>query len=621
MRRKRKGIMVGLLGVAALCLGGVVAGCVDEPADPVDGDDNKDVIENVERYVLPQSAERSVDLLFVIDNSHSMASHQQNLKENFPALMNALKNMPGGMPGIHIGVVTSDLGAGQYTSIRYCETRGGDRGVLGMSESMEYAQNTPVENRLADRGELCIGPGQRYIVDVEPDGCEIMRDGWSNSCLSHECFEQHCESVAQGGENLSLYVDENGCPRCRNYSGYLSDVFSCYADVGIYGCGFEQHLEAMRKALDVEETPENEGFLRETAYLAVVVVADEDDCSAAKPDVLYDPDPHKDNLNSELGFLHSFRCFEFGIGCNVNSREPGVRTDCSHERDDDLMMLHPVDRYTTFMKSVKDPMMTIVAAISGPVGDEIFVQMDSSHRPELQASCVPTGSPYGADPAVRIKGFAGYFNTPDDLDFWALNSVCSPDYSPALAGIAYRTIDTMSEKCPTQPISGCSEWLNGTSPCLPDCSFADVENRGLVQENKLDVVWCGSVCQNGLCTQDDMEECDFDEQGYCRCSEGLGPTVFGDDRQIYCAPLLYPDGPIDEKPFGLVRDSRLQDIIPRLEPTCEGGVCTAGRSSACWYVSDDTDCESGLVIRIIRGEEPPPRTFSEGLCQTADVMD
>ena len=57
------------------------------------------------------TANRNVDLLFLIDDSQSMAKSQENLRRNFPAFMTALKELPGGLPNVHIAVVSSDMGA------------------------------------------------------------------------------------------------------------------------------------------------------------------------------------------------------------------------------------------------------------------------------------------------------------------------------------------------------------------------------------------------------------------------------------------------------------------------------------------------------------------------------
>ena len=64
-------------------------------------------------------------------------------------------------------------------------------------------------------------------------------------------------------------------------------MFGELALVGASGCGFEQHLSAMSRAF---ANPANASFLRAGANLAVVIVADEDDCSILDPDLLEIPD-------------------------------------------------------------------------------------------------------------------------------------------------------------------------------------------------------------------------------------------------------------------------------------------------------------------------------------------
>jgi hypothetical protein len=98
--------------------------------------------------LMPQSDRRDVDILLVVDNSPSMENEQQHLRTQFVALIHELKQMPNGLPGVHIGVVTADLGVGSFTTIRYCAEEGGDRGVLGKVGT----QNT---------ADTCIGSGQR----------------------------------------------------------------------------------------------------------------------------------------------------------------------------------------------------------------------------------------------------------------------------------------------------------------------------------------------------------------------------------------------------------------------------------------------------------------------------
>ena len=64
-----------------------------------------------------QSLDKEVDILFVVDNSYSMAGLQSQLARQFPRLIDALRTqkLQGGIPDVRIGVVSSDLGAGPYT--------------------------------------------------------------------------------------------------------------------------------------------------------------------------------------------------------------------------------------------------------------------------------------------------------------------------------------------------------------------------------------------------------------------------------------------------------------------------------------------------------------------------
>jgi hypothetical protein len=80
-----------------------------------------------------------------------------------------------------------------------------------------------------------------------------------------------------------------------NYSDSLPATLACIARLGEVGCGFEQHLEAAKRALD-GHAPQNAGFLRDSATLGIIILADEDDCSA-KDTSLFDP------ANAALGPL------------------------------------------------------------------------------------------------------------------------------------------------------------------------------------------------------------------------------------------------------------------------------------------------------------------------------
>src|SRR5262245_13748524 len=64
----------------------------------------------VEHKHIPVTPNRNIDILFLIDDSPSMADKQNNLAQNFPNFINVLNTIEGGLPDVHIGVATSDLG-------------------------------------------------------------------------------------------------------------------------------------------------------------------------------------------------------------------------------------------------------------------------------------------------------------------------------------------------------------------------------------------------------------------------------------------------------------------------------------------------------------------------------
>jgi hypothetical protein len=145
----------------------------------------------------------------MIDNSLSMKPLQQKLVANFPVFMNVLKGLPGGLPSLHLAVVSSDLGAGPYSAVDVpaCRT-GGDQGIF---------QSMP---RGTSCGAASLNAGEHFIVN---------------------------ESGAQ------------------NYTGDISAVFSCIAALGDTGCGFEHQFASVLRALGadgVAAPADNAGFLR-----------------------------------------------------------------------------------------------------------------------------------------------------------------------------------------------------------------------------------------------------------------------------------------------------------------------------------------------------------------------
>lgn len=342
---------------------------------------------------------RDLDILVVVDNSGSMRQEQDSLAANFDRFINVLTTTLGTLPDLHLGVVSTDLGAGPY-NIAAC-TGSGDNGVL---------QNAP--------SGACETPGpEPFIIDsLEADGS-----------------------------------------RTTNYNGALADAFSCIAKLGITGCGFEQQLEAMRRALNGSNA-QNNGFLRDNAVLAVLMVTDEDDCSAEDVGV-FNADAALDNNDSVLGPLASFRCFEFGVVCEPDTpRVEGSRQNCKPRSNSPYM--HEVGAYASFLQGLKGAGGRLIFSAIAGVGP--ITVGSNNGEPEIESACtISTGS---AVSAVRISGLADMLGMP------AVQNICNNDFSAALTIFGENVSATMSGRC-----------LAGT-PVSAECRILDVGNFGTSAE-------------------------------------------------------------------------------------------------------------------------------------------
>ena len=84
------------------------------------------------------------------------------------------------------------------------------------------------------------------------------------------------------------------------------------------GCGFEHQLASIARALGADGAPapaSNAGFLRPDAQLAIIVLSNEDDCSAPANTQLYSLNGGQQNLANQLGPIANYRCNQFGHLC------------------------------------------------------------------------------------------------------------------------------------------------------------------------------------------------------------------------------------------------------------------------------------------------------------------
>jgi hypothetical protein len=327
---------------------------------------------------------RNLDILFVVDDSSNTARLQRNLVMNFPMLINRLEDPPG-LADLHLAVVSTDLGAGDG-SIGGCDANGGKNGVF------QYAPR----GTCAASG---LEPGATYISNV----------------AGH-----------------------------KNYTGNIEDVVACIAPLGEAGCGFEHPLAAAARALGADGRPapaENLGFLRPEAFLFVVVVTNEDDCSAPPDSDLFDT---KDNrsLESKLGPPTSFRCNEFGHLCNgekpprlpPTGRASDVVSLAGCVSAEHQGMLTPVVTIKDQLRTLKPypDQQILVGAITGPASP-YFVHWSvrgSGPMPSVSPACIATDASSAA-PAVRITQWVESFG-----ENGVLMSACGDNFGPAFDRVA-----------------------------------------------------------------------------------------------------------------------------------------------------------------------------------------
>ncbi len=391
-------------GCGGLCGPGCSEGaCLEGPGlCTICGDGVCDFGENSSNCSSDCPATDLVDILFVVDNSTGSASLQQWLAEDFYGVLLALDATPFSLPSLHVGVVSTDLGSGDQT-VGSCDDQGGDKGALFTAGATEL-ETVP------------------YLVDEPPSGCHVQRDA-DGFCTGHDCSQADC------GDGTLVEDPRTGCPRCRNHVDTVA-LFERLATMGGGACEFVQPLESMRLALD--NHPDNAGFLRPGSVLVVLLVTDEDDCSAAD-NLLFDGSDTA--LDSPLGPLTDFRCFEFGVTCDTQDRtEIGTWDNCAPSTDASAL-LYPAARYTGFLEGLRDPGRLVVGAITGPVvGDSVDVGTDQQSRPEVEISCVYSGTVRGR-PAIRIRWFVRELSPPGQEQVY---SVCDPTYYNHLYSLGER---------------------------------------------------------------------------------------------------------------------------------------------------------------------------------------
>ena len=315
----------------------VATGCLERESIPVSPCTSATLVQEVTITQVDQ-----VDLLFMVDNSSSMSEEQASLIEELPRMVNILAsgdfdqdgdgfgdgetNDPDFEPvrSLRVAVVTSDMGSGGHAVPTCSAPDFGDDGVLRTRGNTDAAG--------------CMASYPSFLTFDRDSG------------VSAEAFAR--------------------------------DV-ACVATAGIGGCGFEQPLESILKALSpsfatpwtaADFTPptfhrnthghadgENDGFIRDQSVLAIIPLTDEEDCSARDP-ALFDP-------------AGPFSGTHLNLRCSAHPEQ-----------------LHPTDRFVQGLLQLRqDPRRLIYAPIVGVPVDLVPTGNDAPNWDTLLSD----------DPAIR----------------------------------------------------------------------------------------------------------------------------------------------------------------------------------------------------------------------------
>ena len=299
-----------------------------------------------------------IDFLWMVDDSTSMADEQRELANNFSVFTDKLKGLFQLDP--RVAVVPTDmqcdpssfLSKGHFNTTPY----------TGLSVALERNVIKPCV-----QDSDC---GDNYVCDFNyPNNISCLRnpnDSPFHQSVNSKCrrtcsTDQECKDAfgpdyqclmpGQESSGCVLPPATKGCPDTLPpvLSGKNLDLFPCMATVGLNqnNCyKYEQGLRSVftalqadgpnKASLDCTDAQEKQGkctrFLRPDAYLVIVFVSDEDDCSAPDGSIAFE------NYNT----------------CTT-------LPDQYHGGP-----LIPVSQYVNLFKSLKnDPSKVIVAAIGG----------------------------------------------------------------------------------------------------------------------------------------------------------------------------------------------------------------------------------------------------------------
>jgi hypothetical protein len=383
-----------------------------------------------------------LDVVFVIDDGPAMAGWQATLPAQLASLVTAAtcpnRKPP---PSLRVGVVSSDMGVGA-------------------------APNAAIPG--------CSADGDGGALRTQPEGM-----------CTDSTLDPSATFISLKGDTRNFSASDDATELGA------AKVFQCIAELGDGGCGFGQPLAALDRALGADGQPPpaaNAGFLRPDAYLLIVFISNEDDCSAPAGSTVFS------TSDQGQGPLTHYRCNHAGHLCTDPNGaivappiDPpsdavsvdGVRTlpltNCSSNDTDGT--LTPISKFVADIRALKpDPEQILVAGLIGPPSPYVVqwiadATTASGLRAEVAASCgseAADGSGAFGEPSVRLSQFIEAF--PNGL----IGSVCDAHYEEVLGSLC-ESDDDYSPPCLTADLQTKTDAAGNT---YPDCSVTEHLNVG-----------------------------------------------------------------------------------------------------------------------------------------------
>jgi hypothetical protein len=388
-----------------------------------------------------------VDIVLVVDDSPSMAGEQARLAANLGSFVDILD-----LPELRLDYRVSVLGSS-----------GSNCGVMA---------GQPVDTSCRARLDDFDIPAGRESPEAS------LRDVCENACVHEQVMAPSpwLQSVTDGHWQPNIALPNH-------------EALTCWGLTGVAGCDYESPFENLLAFLDSSEDPEspNFGFVRDDAYLYVLFIGDEDDCSARDTSI-FDPNGERvfwpegvdtDRAPSSVCFRAGATCEDLGDAWDCSSVDRGA--DGQPTTLPEESVLEPVDTLRERLTQINADKQT------DPLGEASWVAVATlaGVTSSGQSAWPKSGPPgfveeFGAGPGCEIGESAG-ISPPrisalvDPLGENDHFPTCNDDYTPAFDVFASAGPDQLRPFC----FQHCPE-LQGQRPeCIVELERSSGETEQL----------------------------------------------------------------------------------------------------------------------------------------------